>query len=103
MGISKNHVRRNVVIHCMYSTPADCYILKYLVLNLVQNHPGHPNIWFSKGILLQGFKMRLSLAYLGQDISFYPKQPHFKLGDVRFNCSFPTKSGMFDHLKIDRF
>ena len=25
-------------------------------------------IWFSKVILLQGFKMKLSVAYLGQDI-----------------------------------
>ena len=50
MGISENHVRAT---HVMYSTPADadeCYILKYLLLNLVQNHPGlrgdfgHPKI-----------------------------------------------------------
>ena len=39
IGISKNHVRAT---HVMYSTRADCYILKYLLLNLVQNHPG---IW----------------------------------------------------------
>ena len=51
MGISKYHVRAT-----HHSTLADCYILKYLLLNLVQNHPGlrgdfgHANIWFSKVI-----------------------------------------------------
>ena len=59
----------------IHSTLADCYILKYLLLNLVQNHPGlrgdfgHPNIWISKVILPHGFKMRLLVTYLGQDIS----------------------------------
>ena len=37
MGISKYHVRAT---HIIYSTLADCYILKYLQVNLVQNHPG---------------------------------------------------------------
>ena len=77
MGISKYHVRATHII-CVHKTLADCYILKYLLLNLVQNHPGlsgnfgHPNIyiWFSKVILPQEFKMRLFVTYLGQDISF---------------------------------
>ena len=92
----------------MHSTLADCYILKYLLLNVVQNHPGlrgdfGQNIWFSKVILPQGFKMRLFVTYLGTRYKFLSQTVPviIKPVDVRFNCSFCTKSGKLDHLEID--
>ena len=48
-GISKYHVFR--ATHIIYSILVDCYILKYLLLNLVQSYSGlrgdfgHPNIY----------------------------------------------------------
>ena len=107
MGISKYHVRAT---HYIHSTLADCYILKYLLLNLVQNHPGlqgdfgHPNIYMvfksntvsriQNEIVCDLFGTRYKL--LTQIVPFIIKPV-----DVRFTCSFPTKSGKFDHLEID--
>ena len=63
--------------------------------------------WFSKVILLQGiqneivcdlFGTRYMYKFLTQTASFMIKPV-----DVRFNCSFSTKSGKFDYLKIDWF
>ena len=58
MGINKYHVRATHIIYTLnsgwlyiHSTLADCYILKYLLLNLLQNHPGlrgdfgHPHMY----------------------------------------------------------
>ena len=112
MGISiKYHVHVRAS-HYIHSTLADCYILKYFLLNLVQSHHGlrgdfgHTNIWFFKVILLQGCKILLSVTdllwawykYLTQTAPFIIKPV-----DGRFDCSFFTNSGKFDHFKIDRF
>ena len=101
------------IVYYMHSTLADCYILKYFILNLVQSHHGlrgdfgHTNIWFSKVILLQGFKIILSVTYYGHDKCLTQTAPFIiKPVDGRFDCSFSTNSGKFDLLrllKIDRF
>ena len=46
--------------------------------------------------------MRLFGIYLGKDKLLTQTAPFIiKPVDVRFNCSFSTKSGKFDHLEID--
>ena len=74
MGISKNHKTNTYSIH---STLAKCYILKYLLLNLVQNHPGlqgdfgHPNLYmvFQSNTASRS-QNEIVCDLLGQDISF---------------------------------
>ena len=107
MGISKNHVRATHLIH---QTLADSYILKYLLLNLVQNHPGlrgdfgHPNIHmvFHSNTALR-IQNEIVCDLSGTRYKFLTETAQFMIKpvDVRFNCSFSTKSGKFDHLKID--
>ena len=49
--IRENKTLAKITAYTVHSTLTDCYILKYLLLNLVQNHPGlrddfgHPNIY----------------------------------------------------------
>ena len=87
-----------------------CNFLLSSTLNLVQNHPGlwgdfgHPNIYMvfqsNTATRIQNetvcglFGTRYKL--LTQTVPFIIKPV-----DVRFNCSFSTKSGKFDHLEID--
>ena len=84
------------------------------MLNLVQSHPGlqgdfgHPNIYgfpLFQVILLPRLKNVLPVTDFRQDnkCSTQTAQFIFKHADVRFDCSFSTKSRKFDHLKIDRF
>ena len=80
------------------------------LINLVQNHPGlrgdfgHSNIYMvfqsnttsriQNEIVLDSFGTRYKL--LTQTVPFIIKPK-----DLRFTCSFPTKSGKFDHIEID--
>ena len=60
-------------------------------------------IWFSKVILLQGFKIVLSVTYYGHDVCLTQTAPFIiKPVDGRFDYSFSTNFGKFDHLKFDR-
>ena len=93
----------------MYSTPADCYFLKYLLLNLVQNQPGlrgdfgHPNIWFFQSNTASRIQNEIVCDLFGTRYKFLTQTAPFiiKPVDVIFSCSFFTKSGKFDHLKIE--
>ena len=110
MGISKYHVR---AAHIIYLTPlANCYILKYLLLNLVQSHPGlrgdfgHLNIYMvfqtNTALRIQN-DIVCDLLWTRYKFLTQTSPLIIKPVDVRFDCSFSTKSGKFDHLKIDRF
>ena len=86
--------------------------MKYLLLNLVQNHPGlrgdfgHPN---SNMVSQSNIASRIQndivcdLFWTRYELLTQTAPCIIKFVDVRFNCSFSTKSGKFDHLKIDGF
>ena len=95
MGISKYHVRATHIIHSQLQLIVTfwniyCWTLSKITLVFGVTLDTQTYTWFSKVIMLQGFKMRLSVTYFGQDRSFSPKQPHvfIKPEDVRFDC-FP--------------
>ena len=90
----------------MHSTLADCYILKYLLSNLIfgVTLDTQTNIWLSKVILAASrIQNEIACGLFGTRYKFLTQTAPFviKLVDVRFNCSLSTKSGKFDHLKID--
>ena len=96
----------------IHSTLADCYILKYFLLNLVQRHPGlrggfgHTNIYM---VFQSNTALRIeNYIVCGLLWTWYRRLTQtapfiIKPVDGRFDCSFSTNSGKFDHLKIDRF
>ena len=96
----------------MNSTLADCYIPKYFILNCVQSHPGlrgdfgHTNIY----MVFQSNTASRTQKYIVCDLLWtlykcLTQTAPFIIKPVegRFDCSFSTNSGKFDHLKIDRF
>ena len=100
MGISKYmyHVRATHI----HSTLSDCYILKYLLLNLAQNHPGlrgdlgYPNIYMVfQSNTASRIQNEIVCDLFGTIYKFLTQTVPFiiKPVDLRFNCSFSTKSG----------
>ena len=83
MGISYNVVPCKSIVYYIHSTLADVIFWNILswtlskvttVFGVTLDTPTY--IWFSKVILLQGFKIILSVTYYGHDINVWPKQPH---------------------------
>ena len=99
------------ITYYVHSTLADCYILKYFLLNLVQSHHslrgdfGHTNIMFFQSNTASRIQTYIVCDLLWTWYKCLTQTAPFiiKPVDGRFDCSFSTNSESLTTSKLTNF